>query len=100
MHNISKPSMILLLVATLVFVPFSTTAIANEINSKNEMVAEKMAIDILLVRPFGIVATAVGTVFFVVSLPFSALGRNTCMVWQKMVVEPAQYTFKRPVGDL
>ncbi|MBN1930892.1 MAG: hypothetical protein JW786_04700 [Desulfobacterales bacterium] len=100
MHNISKPSMIFLLVAALVFVPFSTVAMANEINSKNEMAAEKMAVDILLVRPFGIVATAVGTVLFIVSLPFSALGGNTHKVWQKMVAEPAQYTFKRPVGDL
>ena len=33
-----------------------------------------MAGDILVARPFGVVLTAVGSVLFVVSLPFTALG--------------------------
>lgn len=59
-----------------------------------------MTIDILLVRPLGIVATAVGSAIFVVSLPFSALGGNVKEAGKTLVVEPFFYTFKRPLGEI
>ena len=64
------------------------------------MKAEKMVADALLVRPLGIVGTIIGSAIFLVSLPFSALGGNVEEAYQKMVVEPAHYTFGRPLGDL
>jgi hypothetical protein len=62
--------------------------------------AEKMVVDALVVRPLGILGTVAGTLVFVVSLPFSALGGNTDSAFQKLVAEPAAYTFKRPLGDI
>lgn len=62
--------------------------------------AEKMVVDALVVRPLGILGTAAGTLVFVVSLPFSALGGNTDAAFQKLVADPAAYTFTRPLGDL
>jgi len=41
----------------------------------------------------------VGTAVFIVSLPFSALGGNTKIACQKLVKDPAKFTFKRPLGD-
>jgi len=35
---------------------------------------------------------------FVVSVPFSALGGNSQEAWNSLVVSPADYTFKRPLG--
>jgi hypothetical protein len=35
-----------------------------------------------------------------VSLPFSAMGGNTKTAFNKMVADPAAFTFKRPLGDL
>ncbi len=57
-----------------------------------------MIADIALARPVGAVATVVGLAFFVVSAPFSALGGNTHEAWETLVVSPAAYTFKRPLG--
>jgi len=47
----------------------------------------------------GIVATVFGCAVFVVSLPFSALGGNTKQAVQKLVKEPAAFTFVRPLGE-
>ncbi|MES1924521.1 hypothetical protein [Salinisphaera sp. T31B1] len=61
--------------------------------------AAAMTVDLALVRPFSLAATAVGTGVFLVSLPFSLLGMNTGEAGNRLVVEPARYTFTRPLGD-
>jgi hypothetical protein len=58
-----------------------------------------MTIDLIILRPLGLVATLGGTLIFVVSSPFSALGGNLGEAWNSLVVTPAEYTFKRPLGD-
>jgi hypothetical protein len=58
-----------------------------------------MIFDFILVRPIGIVATVVGSVFYVVSLPFSLLGENSDEASQALVKDPAAYTFSRPLGE-
>jgi hypothetical protein len=58
-----------------------------------------MMYDTIVVRPIGIVATAVGSVFWLISLPFSASGDNVDTATKKLVKEPAAYTFKRPIGE-
>lgn len=58
-----------------------------------------MAIDLVILRPLGLVATLGGTLVFMVSSPFSALGGNLDEAWNSLVVTPAEYTFKRPLGD-
>ena len=58
-----------------------------------------MTIDLIILRPLGLVATLGGTLIFVVSSPFSALGGNLDEAWNSLVVSPAEYTFKRPLGD-
>ena len=57
-----------------------------------------MAVDMVLVRPLGIVGTVLGTTGFIVSLPFSAAGGNVGEAARKLVVEPAKYVFVRPLG--
>lgn len=58
-----------------------------------------MTIDALVARPVGLVATLAGAAVFVVSLPFSAVGGNSEEAWDSLVVSPAEYTFKRKLGD-
>ena len=59
-----------------------------------------MAIDdFIIVRPIGIAATAIGSIFYVVSLPFSLLGENPGEAGIALVKEPAAYTFTRPLGE-
>jgi len=60
---------------------------------------EVMIADALVARPVGLVAMVVGSAVYVVSLPFSLLGGNEKQARQKLVVEPTEFTFKRPLGE-
>jgi hypothetical protein len=87
-----------LAIANAVFVP---AAAAAEIDDNYGLSrSEAMFIDGLLIRPGMVVVTAVGVVAFVVTLPFSILGGNVGEAGEKLVVEPAEYTFVRPLGEL
>ncbi len=99
MPKLSKQYMVFLVISSLVLVPFGTGALAQIQSQEEEISAGKMVIDGLLIRPLGIVATVAGSVLFVVSLPFSALGGNVKKAAKKLVIEPAKFTFTRPLGD-
>jgi len=99
MHKIVKQSMVLLMAIALVIIPFTSAALAQDSQDQQEISADVMAADLLLVRPLGIAATLIGTVCFIVAYPFSAMGGNTEATYQKLVVEPARHAFKRPLGE-
>lgn len=61
--------------------------------------AEAMVADVIIARPVGLVTTVVGSTVYVVSLPFSLLGGNEKQAREKLVKEPATFTFKRPLGE-
>ena len=98
MYNIKKHTVIFLLISALICVPFGASAFAGTQVSSSEVTGSTMTADLILVRPLGIVATVLGCAVFVVSLPFSALGGNTKQASQKLVEEPAKFTFTRPLG--
>ena len=62
--------------------------------------AEEIIVDGLLLRPGGIVATVLGTAVFVVILPFSIPTKSVDKTAQKLIVDPARYTFVRPLGQI
>jgi len=61
--------------------------------------SEDVAVDALLVRPACMVATALGSVLFCVSLPFAAASRSVKASAHALVVRPAKAAFNRPLGD-
>ncbi len=61
--------------------------------------AADMAVDVLVMRPLGLVATVLGTALTVVALPFTIPSGSVGESAQTFIVEPAAYTFKRPLGD-
>jgi hypothetical protein len=99
MLKIAKKIMILVMVATLLSLAYGPAAMAQEYFETEDPGGGEMIFDFCVVRPIGIVATAVGAVFYVVSWPFSALGDNTDVAGEKLLKEPAAYTFKRPLGE-
>lgn len=99
MFRIVKKSLVILMISVLLIAPGASTALAEEYFEKEDPSGGMMIYDMCLVRPIGIVATAVGSVFYVISLPFSALGDNTDEAAQALVKDPAAYTFSRPLGD-
>lgn len=74
---------------------------ANTYNESEgpEPSAEAMAVDLIFIRPASLVATVLGTGFFVVSLPFSILGGNVDEAGKNLVLKPAKTTFIRPLGE-
>ena len=56
--------------------------------------------DVVIVRPLCLVATTIGSAFFVVCLPFAAISGSVKKTAQTLVVKPARATFTRPLGDM
>jgi len=65
----------------------------------NEVDDADIIVDALFVRPVSFASIVVGSVIFVVALPFSIPSRSVGIVGQQIVVAPAKYTFVRPMGD-
>ena len=59
-----------------------------------------IVIDTVALRPLGIVSTAFGTAFFVVSLPFAAITGSVGTSFELLVKDPFDYTFRRPLGQI
>jgi hypothetical protein len=98
MYKIAKKSLIIMMIAAMMIMPLATTAFAGEYFEAEDPSGGEMIFDFAVVRPVGIIATAVGCVFFVVSSPFSALGGNIGAAGEMLVKDPAAFTFKRPLG--
>jgi hypothetical protein len=58
-----------------------------------------MLVDALVMRPLGLVGTVLGAAVTVVTLPFTLPTGSADEAAQYMIVEPAEYTFNRPLGD-
>jgi hypothetical protein len=99
MHKIGKQSVVFLIIAAMIFIPFGTCALAKGKVLDNDVSGEAMAADFFIIRPLGIVTSVLGTAVFIVSLPFSALGGNTKTACRKLVQDPFNFTFQRPLGD-
>ncbi|WP_428310995.1 hypothetical protein [Hydrocarboniphaga sp.] len=61
--------------------------------------AGAMAFDLVVIRPLSLVATLLGSGLFLLQLPLDLIqGTPPVDPAQKLVVEPARYTFDRPLG--
>lgn len=56
--------------------------------------------DLVLLRPFGLIASALGLVTSVAATPFALISHSSGETYKALLVEPLGYTFKRPLGDL
>lgn len=101
MYSFVKRMIIWLTLLAVITAPFGSAAFAEsyEDQRQKELSGGLMIADALLIRPLGIVATVGGTLMFIVSLPFSALGGNTGEAFDRLMADPAGFTFTRPLGD-
>ena len=99
MHKIIKQSVVLFVVVNLFVLSGWSPVCAQDRYQKSERSGEKMTFDTLLLRPVGFVSSIIGSAVFVVSLPFSLLGKNHEEAFDEMVEKPVKYTFVRPLGD-
>jgi hypothetical protein len=92
-----KRTVTLIIALALIAVPCSVTA--EDQFEDGQVKAIKMAADVVIARPVGMVSIAIGFGFFVISSPFSALGGNIGDAWHTLVASPAKFTFTRPLGQ-
>lgn len=98
MTDSRKTICILFIIAALVTAPFGAALAGDNFAEAEETTGATMAADLLLVRPAGIAATLVGSVIFVVALPFTLISGDTQHSLDKLIKEPGKYTFDRPLG--
>ncbi len=55
--------------------------------------------DLAIVRPGCFVATVIGSAVFIVALPIAMTSGSVKETADTLVVQPAQATFTRPIGD-
>ena len=94
-----KKLLAVLSISALVFFHFAPMAQAKDYLDDLDEKGGYMIGDLMVIRPLGIVATAVGSIAYIISLPFSLAGGNEEEARQKLVIEPAKYTFTRPLGE-
>ena len=70
------------------------------VKGRGDVSAEAIIADGLVLRPAGVVATIVGTLAFVVILPFSIPTKSVNKAAQKLIMDPVNYTFVRPLGQI
>lgn len=77
----------------------SPLTLADGVNTVDEEpTALAMTGDLVLVRPFMLATTVVGSAVWLVSLPFSAAAGNAMQAADTLVVGPAENTFFRCLG--
>lgn len=86
-----------LLAVALGAMPVCATAQQNDSVSGDR--ATDMVVDAVVMRPLGLVATVAGTVLTVVALPFTIPSGSVEASARELILRPADYTFKRPLGD-
>ena len=99
MRTIAKKTLVMLLVVVFVTTAFASSSFAQATIQDEEISTENMVADAVIVRPLGIIATLLGVGLFVISLPFSALGKNVKESGEKLVIAPVKFTFMRPLGE-
>ena len=99
MLGFRKIVMVVLLIAALSIGPLSPAAFADEYLEREKPTGGMMMWDSLFMRPIAMVATAVGSVVWLVSYPFAYCGGNTNESTQALVAAPFEWTFERPLGQ-
>lgn len=100
MNILKKRFLVVVLITAIGIMPFGSPVLAQDtFTETEETTGAKMAADLLLMRPAGIVATLAGSVIFVLALPFTMISGDTQHSLDKLIKEPGKYTFNRPLGD-
>ncbi len=87
------------LIACVLAVSLAGTSQSFASNGQSGADPGAIVVDTVLVRPACLVATIVGSAFFIISLPVAATSKSVHKAAHALVVKPAQATFTRPLGD-
>lgn len=86
-------------VAVIALTALPLAAIAQHDDTISGDRATDMVVDVVVMRPLGLVSTVLGAALTVVALPFTIPSGSVEASARELIVKPAEYTFKRPLGD-
>lgn len=73
----------------------------NEAELDNSPSAGAMVFDLVVIRPLSLVGTVLGSAVFLLQMPLALIqNKPPIAAAKKLVVEPARYTFDRPLGQM
>ncbi len=99
MQYLKKRVLVIIFMSFISLVTVTTPTLAQD--PRYEASGAGMVFDFIILRPLGIAATSAGCTFFIVSLPFTVWStEHIKRSGNCLIVEPAAYTFVRPLGDL
>jgi hypothetical protein len=90
----------LVLISVLAF-PFargSAEARAGQAAQKQRPAFERVAADVIVVRPLGAAGLALGTAATIVAMPVTIPKGKTKEVSRRLMLKPYEFTFRRPLG--
>ena len=76
-----------------------TLAAAQRADTVTGDKATDMAVDLVVVRPVGFVGAVIGSVGFVLALPFTLPSGSVGETAHEWIGKPLEYTFDRPLGN-
>jgi hypothetical protein len=75
-----------------------TTAVPADAGSREEADPGAIVMDVLLIRPLGLISATLGTGVFIIALPFAIPSGSMATIGEKLVLDPLRFTFTRPLG--
>jgi hypothetical protein len=107
MHKRIKKMLSLILLSAFFVAAFSTPAIGkpgtnNEpsaYQARNSAEGYQIVFDLFIIRPAFLSCTILGCGGYIITLPFTLIGKNAKYAGKKLVVEPAKWTFTYPLGS-
>ncbi len=96
MTSVAMLSILMMFTASFVFAEGNPV----QVDEQKDVTAEKILVDVFLLRPVGVLATAFGVATYLVTLPLTAALNSHEIVGRKLVGNPWDFTFKRPVGQI
>jgi len=93
-------ALILALVTVALVGNVAAAEMADSARYRKEATDSAMMGDIFFLRPLGLLATGLGAVTLVISLPFTIPTSTTGEATEKFVKAPFRFTFQRPFGQL
>jgi len=94
-----KINLIKSICCTIVLISLSSVSAAQSDGTVSGEKGTDMLVDAVVMRPLGLATLLAGTVLTVVALPFTIPSGSVESSAREWIVKPAEYTFKRPLGD-
>lgn len=99
MRRLIKQSFVTLFLIVFFFTTSISSVSAQRGYQNPEPTGSLIMLDLFVVRPTSFITMVVGSVGYVVSLPFTLIGGNAGRAGKKLVGNPARATFSSPLGD-